>query len=208
MAARDGMASLIIELRTRCDAGTADYQVAGSDFWTDDQLQSVLDRNRRDVKRETLMLAPELSGGSAIYHDYQWCREWVEEAASGTAIWRVEDSQGSLIGTASYTPEYGARSLRFASNTGGTAYFLTYRSYDLDRAAAEVWERKAGHVASRFDIKTDNHDLKRSQLVEQYRAMAVEFRRRAPAKIATRVRDDMPVEPRHDGPFKPVSEDW
>ncbi len=209
MTARTGMDNLINKLRARSDAGTADYVSGGITFWTDDQLQEILDENRSDVIREPLELHPEQIGGSAVYFSYSWSRRWAEEAASGTAIWRVDDSAGSLIGTASYTPEYGAQTLRFTANTGGSAYFLTYRAFDMDRAAADVWEQKAASVATRFDIKTDNHDLKRSQLAQQYRDMAAQFRRRAGAKVSQRVRDDMPVEPTYTGPFKPVQrEEW
>lgn len=200
MAARSTMAPLITELRRRVDeSGTAD--------WSDDQLQDVLDRNRDDVRREGLRGESEYSGGSVVYFDYYWhCGPWVEHADGGT-VWRLEDSAGSAIGTALYTPEYGAKHLRFAANTGGSAYFLTYRAFDLDRAAADVWDDKAASVASRFDIKTDNHDLKRSQLAAQYRAMAADYRRRAGPRVSTRLRDDMPVEPRYNGPFKPVNRD-
>ena len=194
MAARVGMATLIIELRSRCDAGTADYSSGGQTFWTDDQLQTILDSHRADVKRERLLMSADQIGGSAIYQDYYWGHEWVEEMGSGTAIWRVDDSSGSAVGTTLYTPEYRAKHLRFAANTLGTAYYLTYRVFDLDRAAADVWEQKAASVAMRFDVKTDNHDLKRSQLVQQYRDMAAQFRRRAGARVSMRLRDDSPGE--------------
>lgn len=191
MAARSGMTTLLNELRTRGDAGTADYVAGGLTFWTDDQLQAILDRNRADIRRERLWVEAEPSGGSAVYLDYRFSQAWPEEAASGTAVWRVEDSGGSTVGTALYTVEYGARSLRFSADTGGTAYYLSYRTFDLDRSAAEVWEAKAASVAARFDLKTDNHELKRSQLYQQYRSMALTFRRQAGAQSATRVRADV-----------------
>lgn len=201
---RSGMTNLLLELRARCDAGTADYASGGVTHWTDDQLQQVLDRHRVDVPRELMVRAPEYTGGSAVYFNYGWRCAWAEEAASGTTIWRVEDSAGSIAGTALYTPEYAAQTLRFGANTGGVAYYLTYRTYDLDRAAADVWEQKAANVAGRFDIKTDNHDLKRSQLRQSYLDMAASFRRRAGAKASTWVRGDLSGEPRYEGPFKPV----
>lgn len=190
MTARTGMATLITELRQRCEAGTAEYTLSGEVYWTDDHLQARLDREREDVYREPLMVQPRYEGGSAVYYDYYYRREYVEEADGGT-VWRVEDSTGALVGTASYTANYAARHLRFAANTGGSALYLTYRAYDLDRAEAEVWERKAANVASRFDISTDNHSLKRSQLEDAYRQKAADARRRAPAKSRTRTRGDL-----------------
>ncbi len=181
--ARSGMTTLIDELRRRCDAGTADY--------TDDDLQAVLDGYRRVSVRRLLLAVPTQSGGSAVYNDYYWdAGDWVEGAESGTAVWRVDDSAGSVVGTAAYTVESRAGHLRFTADTLGTAYYLTSRAYDMDRAAADLWDAKAAAVASRFDVSTDNHDLKRSQLVQHYRDMAASYRRRAPAQTSERLRDD------------------
>ncbi len=181
---RTGMTPLIDELRRRCDAGTADYP--------DDALQTVLDGYRHVHVRRPLLSVPTQLGGSAITNDYYWSSPgWVEGLESGSAVWRIEDSAGSVVGTASYTVESRAGHLRFADNTGGSAYYLTFRAYDLDRAAADIWETKAATVADRFDVSTDNHDLKRSQIVQHYREMAASYRRRAPAATAERVRDDI-----------------
>jgi outer membrane protein assembly factor BamB len=175
--ARTGMSALIADLRQRAEAGTADYTIHATTYWSDDTLQAFLDRNRRDVFREPLTVQPVYDGGTLVYRDYYWKREHVEQADGGT-VWRVETSAGALGGTADYTPNYDARHLYFAADQGGTVYYLTYRAYDLDAAEAEVWERKAAHVAALYDVSTDNHDLKRSQLVKHYREMAQAARRR------------------------------
>lgn len=191
MTARASMANLILELRQRCEAGTAEYQLGSQTYWSDDHLQAVLDRQREDLKRVSLVMSPDYSGGSALYYDYYWPRgDYVEDVDGGTA-WRIEDSTGSAIGTADYTVNVAARHIRFGSDQQGQARYLTYRVYDLDRAEADVWDKKAANVASRFDVKTDNHDLKRSQLEAHYRTKAADARRRAPARSRTRVRDDL-----------------
>ena len=182
--ARPGMTALIDELRRRCDAGTADF--------SDDALQAVLDGYRRVSVRRPLLVVPTLSGGSAVYNDYYWyAGYWVEGPESGATAWRVEDSAGSVVGTALYAVESRAGHLRFADDTRGAAYTLTSRAYDLDRAAAAVWDAKAAAVADRFDVSTDNHDLKRSQLMQHYRDMAAGYRRRAPAAASERLRSDL-----------------
>ena len=38
--ARAGMANLITEMRVLCQAGTADYSVAGVAYFSDDQIQA------------------------------------------------------------------------------------------------------------------------------------------------------------------------
>ncbi len=181
---RSGMTVLIDELRRRCDAGTADY--------SDDALQTVLDGYRSVHIRRPLLAIPAQSDGSAVYNDYYWSSPgWVEAPESGSAVWRVEDSAGSVVGTAAYTVESRAGHLRFSASTGGSAYALTFRAYDMDRAAADVWDSRAAAVADRFDVSTDNHDLKRSQLVHHYREMAASYRRRAPALTSERIREDI-----------------
>lgn len=189
---RDGMSNAVQELRRRCDAGTAEFMAGTVTYYSDDHLLATLDRHRSDLRRQHLRMEPTYSGGQVVYQDYYWERgDWIEEAASGAAAWVVEDSAGSAVGTAGYSVNYSAKHLRFSADTTGIAYLLSYRTYDLDRAAAEVWEDKAAHVADRFDVKTDNHDLKRSQLRQSYLAMAANFRRRAPVRSRERTRGDV-----------------
>lgn len=189
--ARDGMANLISRLRSMCDAGTADYSLAGGEtYWSDDQLQDALDAARTDVRRELLTIQPDYVGGSVEYHDYYWQHADVEELESGSAAWLLADSSGAEIGTALYTVNYRAQHIRFDASTGGTSYFLSYRSFDLERAAAEVWETKAAHVSTRYDVSSDNHSLKRSQLREGFLQMAKIHRRRQRARTVEMFRGD------------------
>jgi hypothetical protein len=54
-----------------------------------------------------------------------------------------------------------------------------------------VWEQKASNVAARFDIKTDNHDLKRSQLRASYLQMAQLHKKRAKPQSTRMTREDV-----------------
>lgn len=192
MTARDGMASLITRLRGMCAADIDEYTVVNVTYWSDDQLQDALDDQRCDRLREPLTVQPEtVSGGSVVYHDYYFQRANVEEATSGSTAWRLEDSTGADISTASYSVNYRAQQIRFTADTRGTAYSLTYREFDLERAAAEVWEQKAGHAFDRYDLKTDNHDMKRSQLYDHCLKQAELHRRRAPAHVGRLQRGDV-----------------
>lgn len=189
---RDGMKHLVIRLRGMCMAGTADAVVPGGDiYWTDAHLQTALDLTRRDVIREPLRVEPvQISAGSVEYHDYCFSRRDVEREDSGSAAWLLQDSTGSVVAGSAYSVEYDAGRINFPADTRGTAYYLTYRSYNLNAAAADVWEQKAGHFAGQFDIKTDNHDLKRSQKYDHAVRQAEKYRRLAPPKTATLVRTD------------------
>lgn len=184
MAARDGMSDLINQLRSMTEAGTADYSIGAETYWTDDQLQQALDSQRRDVFRQPMDVMTEYASGAPEYHNYYYHQRWVEQAASGSTAWQIEDSAGSAIGTALYTAYYDAAYVRFSADTLGSAYYLSHRQYDLYAVAADVWTRKAAHYAAEFDVVTDNHDLKRSQLRKHAQEMA-EFYRRQSAGAAT-----------------------
>jgi hypothetical protein len=176
MAIRAGMSELITRLRGYAQADTSEYTLAGEVYWTNEQLQERLDRYRSDVYREPLASEPTYSGaGTLVYHNYYFTQADAERASGGSLVWQVENSAGSAIGTADYSVNYDGRQIRFTSDQAGTAHYLTYRHYNVYKAAADVWREKAANVASRFDIRTDNHDLKRSQLRAAYLANATMY---------------------------------
>jgi hypothetical protein len=166
MTARTGMATLITELRSMAEAGTADYSISSSTFWSDDHLQDVLDLHRTEIVFQPLTPYPtQGAGGTLLYNDYRSHYGMYEATTGGTAVFYVQDSTGANVGTALYTPDYRRGQVSFAANTAGTTYYLTGRSYDLDAAAADVWRRKASHYApTSFDFSTDNHSVSRSQV--------------------------------------------
>jgi hypothetical protein len=55
-------------------------------------------------------------------------------------------------------------------------------TYDLNAAAADVWEEKAGIPAEDFDVDADGANLSRSQVYEHYMAQARYYRARRSAK--------------------------
>jgi hypothetical protein len=180
MAARTGMSNLIKKVRSLCNIGTADYTVNGESYWTDDQVEDVLDRHAVRIQRELLEAEGEWqTGGTVVYVNYRFKETFPEEAGSGTAIWTVQNGAGSVIGTANYAVNYEQRRISFTADQEGEARYLNYYSFDPYRAAAEIWEEKAGHVADRFDVETDNHNLKRSQLHAMYMQRARDMLKKA-----------------------------
>ncbi len=190
MAARAGMSNLITRLRSMTNAGTADYTLSGGTYWTDDQLQSKLDMHSSRIERENLTREPAYEGGTVTYTEFTFEHGNVEEAGTATR-WRVETSTGTNIATSEYTVSYDQRRLTFTNDQGGTPYFLTYYSFDMERAAAAVWDDKAAHVSDSFDLKTDNHDMKRSQKYQMYTAEAAKWRKRAKPREGLLIRNDM-----------------
>lgn len=176
MAARATMATLIAEVRKLGNAGTADHSVAGVDYWTDDQLQNILDDYRETHKRVALNSEPEYIDGDYQYLEYPIPKplKWFEEAGAGGG-WALRDGDGVAV-AASYTVNYEAGIITFDADQDAEIYYLDARTYDVNRAAAEVWESKAGFYEAAVDWSSDNHSVKNSQQAEAARKMAAKFR--------------------------------
>lgn len=171
MTARTGLAAIISTLRGMTNAGTADYTIAGMNWWSDDQLQEVLDRNRVDIVRCEMVSTPNYDGaGEYVYKEYRLGWQNVE---SGTAVFELQDSLGNAVGTANYSVDYIRGIVTFLVDQGGSVYYWTGRSYDLNGAAADVWRRKAAHAAGvAISWSTDNMRIDKGKLVESALKMA------------------------------------
>ena len=176
MAARTSMADLITAFRGMTSAGSAEYTVNTTTFWTDEQLQTVLDRHVTYIRDE--LLKPEHaieSGGSASYYDYQSSYRFFETTDAGTARFIIKDESYDEVGTAAYTVDYPRGLVTFGTTTLGVSRFLTGFTYDLNAAAADVWGQKAAHYVTAYDVSTDNHSLKRSQIIQGCLTMSKEY---------------------------------
>ncbi len=56
--ARSGMSDIITELRLRASAEANEYSIAGAQYWTDAQLQTILDNNRTDYIYDEMVSVP------------------------------------------------------------------------------------------------------------------------------------------------------
>jgi len=175
MSARAGLSALMLQLRSLTDAGSADYNQTGGTavYWDDDKMQVVLDRHVNRVYREKLQEYPTITdGGTPLWLEYRSAyRNW-EQILSGTTIFNLEDGAGNTPGTGLWSADYALGVITFGASTGGSVYFVTGRSYDLYGAAADIWRAKAGQASKLFDFSTDNHSLKRSQVLDHCLKMA------------------------------------
>lgn len=183
------MATLIARLRAMCAAGTADHTVGSVTYWTDDQLQERLDRTRRTFYRLWLAPDPAFEEGAFIYLDYSIPVGPHFEEAGSTSGWAVRDGEGAVI-SSGYSVNYAARRITFDADQAGAVRTLDCRVYDLDAAAALVWEDKAAFAAARADWSSDNHSVKASQEYEHCMAMAQRYRDASGARFAPFVRTD------------------
>jgi len=175
MSVRAGMNNLIARLRALAAVGTSDYSIGNVSYWSSRQLQDRLDGARTDMPRVPLTAEPEYSGGSVLYHDYCAPLGDLEEASSGSVYWSVQDSNGNEADTDDYTVDYIAGRIRFASDQGGTAYYLRARSYHLKRAAAGIWREKAGQAAAYYSFSADGQSFSRSDWFDHCMKMANEM---------------------------------
>ena len=177
MTARTTLNELIDQLRGMTDAGTGDYTIGTAAYWDSDHMQIVLDRHRNDVYYEPLYsISKIVAGGSIEYYDYYSQYKNYEQTSGGSAIFFIQDGMGTVIGTASYTADYLNGHITFGTNTSGTAYYLTGRSYDLNAAAADIWGSKASYYATRaIDFSTDNHRFSQSQIIDHCLAMEKKY---------------------------------
>jgi hypothetical protein len=166
MTARTGMSDLITELRSLTESGTADYSLASVAFWSDDQLQASLDRFRNDIYYDELTALPTYVPGSAT--QYLIYRTRFMNLESGTAL-VITDATGGTAGTALYSMDYVRGIVTFASDrvsAGTVNYYLSGRAYNLQAAAADVWQKKAAHYSTAFNFSTDNHSVSREQIYQ------------------------------------------
>jgi hypothetical protein len=168
------MAETVAELRLLTQAGTADYLVSGVSYWTDEQMQRILDNHRTDLKWNEMTAIQE---GDSAYYDYSIGYGNLEATSGGTAIFIVQDLNGATVISPTYTVDYQRGVVTFSSDTLGELYWVTARSYDVNAAAAEVWRKKQTHFAGAYDFSTDGHNISRSQLYEHAKEMTSFYER-------------------------------
>ena len=165
------MSNLIKRLRQATSAGTAEYTVAGDTYWDDDSLQDILDGNSRLLIDSPLIWQEQNISGTTNYLIAQSLYRDFEEAESGTARWQVRDSSGSAVGTANYSADYRRGQLVFGADQGGTSYYLTAYTYDINAAAADVWRQRLANFSQWYDFSADNQNFSRSQVFSHAKDM-------------------------------------
>lgn len=184
MTARSGMSNLIARWRRMVNDG-------GTAVWTDAQAQDLLDDHRLDIWQEPLSVQPVEDSGTVRYYQYMSRYGDFEEASSGTAAWRVYDSDGDAIGTATYTADYVRGMLRFSSDQAGSVRYVDGRSYDLHAAAAEAWRERAATTAPYYSFGADGANYRRSDWFSHCMKMAAMHDARARPMQVSLVRGDL-----------------
>ena len=189
--ARSGMQTLIDDLRENGDVGTAEYTVGTTTYYTDDQLQDLLDRRRRVVVRHRAVGATEYSGSdNVVYRRFLTGLTSLEGTASGTAQVRVEDANGNIL--SGYTLDENSGIITFSADQGSsTNIYFTGWVYDLNGASADLWRIKSGFTAKHFSFAADSQRFQRGQWHNNCIRMERQFRRQQWTSTAHRVRTDI-----------------
>jgi hypothetical protein len=183
MAVRDGMSNLIARVRSLANAGTAEYTVGGDTYWTDQQIQDILDGNSQFIVDSRLHWQEQDVSGTSVYYTAQAAYRDFEEADSGTARWAVRDGPGNLQSTANYTADYRSGRITWSANQDGTIYYLTAYTYDVHAAAADIWQQRMAHFSDWYDFRADNQSFSRSQAFEHAQKMEDAMRARVGANV-------------------------
>lgn len=171
MTVRTNMSELITKLRLYANAGVSDYTIATTSYWTDQQLQDELDRTKQIANYQTMQAIPTYGvGGAVTYTEYQtgligWEKVPTIQNEGGTVL-----TAGTATGNYAFNDNIGV--ITFVGDTSGKTRYITGNIYNVELAAARIWEQKAAYYATQFDFSTDNHTIKRSPLADQCKKMA------------------------------------
>jgi hypothetical protein len=147
--ARSTMANLITRVRLLINDPSG-----GSQTWTDDQIQDVLDASRQDVLNSALTGKPTFSGTTIQYLDYFASQgDWEDSPVMKQYLTVVVNPSASENIVGHWT---------FAQSVLPPV-FITGKSYDIFRAAAELLERWSAKLALNYDFTSDGQTFRRSQ---------------------------------------------
>lgn len=187
--ARTSMNTLIGRLRGFTSAGANELTINGVAYFSDDQLQTVLESYSTYHNRVPLYPIGEYTSGVMIYIRYPlpYYLIWAEGAGTGSA-WRLVDGNGDDAPAHTFVME--SRQVLFDAPTDGRTYYLSAMVYDLHAAAADVWRQKLAHASQRVSFSVDGQSVSASDYHAHCGRMVAYYDGLAGAKLVTRIRTD------------------
>jgi hypothetical protein len=177
MAVRPTMAALITRVRRLIND-----PLSTSSVFMDDEIQEVLDASRQDVKNQTLTPKPTFTGSTIQYLDYYASMgDWEDDVIFKQYL------------TVTVTPSVSepiAGHWVFETTTLPPV-FLSGKTYDVYRAAADLLERWSVKQAFCYDINVAGQSLKRGQITTALLNLANQYRRQQRAVSISAVRTDL-----------------
>lgn len=170
------------------DEWTVSTDTSYTAYWSDEEIERVLDRHKVEYIHAPMEAVQSYASGAIVYLQF---RAGVPDIESGTAVFKIEDTSGTVSG---YTADYARGIVTFSTDQSGKSFYWSGFAYDLYAAAADIWRMKASHVAGLVDFSTDGHSVKRSQQAQQYLNMSQYFQSRSTSEgvqTSRIVRDDL-----------------
>lgn len=177
MAVRSTMAALISRVRLLLSdpAGT-------SQIFADQDIQDVLDAGRQDVKNLLLIARPTFTGSTIQYLDYySELTDWEDD---------VIFKQYLVVSVTPSVSEPIAGHWQFATTTLPPIY-LSGKTYDIYRAAADLLERQSAQWALRYSMSVDGQSLQRNQAFQSLQQLARSYRMQQRATSISLTRSDV-----------------
>lgn len=154
MVARASMTSLIAHLRQKANASNEGETFNGVTYWSDDQLQDILD-SYSEVGYAYLQKQSPLD--NVTYFISLPKTTWIED---GFSIY--QDGTTSLV-TTTYTFTPSNNRVVFDSSVPDLDYNLQGTLYAMNLAIAEVWLQKAQQRENYITFKAGSHRMEAGQ---------------------------------------------
>jgi len=138
---------------------------SGTAIFGDDEIQNIFDNNKYSIVKQPLSYASYLLSGTTQYINASIPQQFLEGTASGTALVRMFNAQGTVF--TGYQSNFTQGEFTFTANTLGTAYYYTGYNYNFYKAVSDGWFRKAGFYAGNFDFKIEGREYKKSSVFKQ-----------------------------------------
>lgn len=180
MAAREGMTSLITRLREMTSTeNTGEDALNGTQYWTDDQLQDYLDDTSTRVIDIPLEARPFYESGTFTYRFFYiplGTGKWIEEPTSSSNVFHVVDSLGNEDSTTLYTFDQERNEIEYTTDLETAQRYWRGVVFDLNAAAANVWETKASMRYQYIEARFGGHWIKADQEFEHCKSQAKYYR--------------------------------
>ena len=194
MTVRNTLSGLILRMRSYGEAAEGEASVNGVKYWTDLQLQELLDDNRTlawDVPLVTVSYAAGKDASGTITRKYFYTipdsvSPWIEEKESPDSI--LVDSSGIIVDTGNFTL-HGKEVRITGGNTPPTLY-LRANTFNLYAAVSDLWLVKSSHRAFLINLKGGGYTLQEDQHWQHCISMHKYFNQRSGIKVARIVRGD------------------
>lgn len=199
MTVRPTMQSFLIpRVRTLIN----DTLPSGSGQIFDDQtIQDVLDESRLDLRLQLLKQSPSFVNGTLSYLDY-YAPPGMGNLEDDLTLWQYLYTQ---VTPSAIEPIMGH--FTFAVSTLPDIY-ITGKSYDIYRAAADLLERWSAKLATQFDFSSDGQSFRASQAHGQLLDLALHYRQKQRARMIVARRDDLAAGQSTAGNGGPVALDF